>query len=39
MANFCTNCGQKLSFLDRHDNDTLCDECGEALINARRAQA
>ena len=38
MANFCTNCGQKLPSLERHDNDTLCDRCGEALANARRAQ-
>jgi hypothetical protein len=38
MANFCTNCGQKLSTLEQHDNDTLCSGCGEALANARRAQ-
>ena len=38
MANFCTNCGHKLSFLERHDKDTLCGECCEALANARRAQ-
>ncbi|MEI7827110.1 MAG: hypothetical protein WCI87_04855 [Euryarchaeota archaeon] len=38
MANFCTNCGQKLPFLERHDNDTFYSKCGEALANARRAQ-
>ena len=38
MANFCTNCGQKLSFLERHDNDTLCGECRATLANAHRAQ-
>ncbi|MGZ8876440.1 MAG: hypothetical protein ACXW1R_07545 [Halobacteriota archaeon] len=38
MANFCTNCGKKLSFLERHDNDTLCSECSNARTNAHQAQ-
>jgi uncharacterized protein with PIN domain len=38
MANFCTNCGKKLSFLERHDNDTLCSECSATLADTRHAQ-
>jgi DNA-directed RNA polymerase subunit RPC12/RpoP len=38
MANFCTNCGKKLSFLERHDADTLCEECSHARINTRHTQ-
>ena len=38
MANFCTNCGKKFSFMERHDNNTLCSECRKTRINARQAQ-
>jgi predicted amidophosphoribosyltransferase len=38
MANFCLNCGKKLSFLERHDNDALCGACSANLTNARRSQ-
>ena len=38
MANFCPNCGMKLSFLKRHDADTLCNECSQARINTRHTQ-
>jgi len=38
MAHFCPNCGKKLSFLERHDNDALCGECSANLANARRSQ-
>ena len=38
MANFCPNCGKKLSFLERHDANTLCNECSQARINARHTQ-
>ncbi|MGZ4863738.1 MAG: hypothetical protein ACXV5H_01100 [Halobacteriota archaeon] len=38
MANFCPNCGKKLSFLERHDANMLCNECSQARINARHTQ-
>jgi uncharacterized Zn finger protein (UPF0148 family) len=38
MANFCTNCGKKLPFLERHSGDTVCNECSDALANTQRTQ-
>jgi hypothetical protein len=38
MANFCPNCGKKLSFLERHDDDALCGDCSDALVKMRRSQ-
>jgi predicted amidophosphoribosyltransferase len=38
MLNFCTNCGKKLSFLQRHADGTLCSYVAKpSQIRAKRS--